>query len=309
MRKFIKITSLVVLAAAIYSFLPVAQLYFTRYEIQNTNGEIAGKLSHNSGDYFEFVVLGDIHAGLISNDSVALKIARHINHEGRFKKVPIDFVAVAGDVTFRGSSWDYRIYNKIRSLIIYPVISAMGNHDDDKGSKAQFEQNVGEREFSFSNRNSYFIVLDNTESSLSAEQFVTLEEKLKSAGDYKHRFIIMHKSPRSLYQQSWYRPELSAWPAPFMALCEKYKVDIVFSGHEHMFKNRVFNGVDYIMSGGGGMITQFPDHDGGYLHYLVVRVYGDYVDYEVRKVFPPLWEFLTYYMWKGIFYFFKDAIF
>ena len=57
------------------------------------------------------------------------------------------------------------------------------------------------------------------------------------------------------------------------------------------------------------MLTQIPESDGGYLHYVVVRVYGDYVDYEVRKVFPPLWEYLTYYMWKELFYFVKDIVY
>jgi hypothetical protein len=69
-----------------------------------------------------------------------------------------------------------------------------------------------------------------------------------------------------------------------------------------------FGGVKYIVTGGGGMITHIPSPDGGYLHYLVVRVNGDYVDYEVRKVFPPLWEFFAYYMWKDLYYLFKDIL-
>ena len=35
------------------------------------------------------------------------------------------------------------------------------------------------------------------------------------------------------------------------------------------------------------IIPWAPTWDGGYLHYLSIRVYGDYLDYEVRKVFPP----------------------
>ena len=93
-----------------------------------------------------------------------------------------------------------------------------------------------------------------------------------------------------------------------MKLCEKYKVDIVFSGHEHMFRELTHGGVRYVTSGGGGMLTHIPSYDGGYLHYVVVRVYGDYVDYEVRKIRPPFWEFLTYYMWKDLFYLVKDTL-
>ncbi len=73
-----------------------------------------------------------------------------------------------------------------------------------------------------------------------------------------------------------------------MKMCEKYKVDIVFTGHEHMFKEATYGGVEYIISGGGGVLTQILNYDGGFLHYIAVRVYGDYADCEVRKIFPSL---------------------
>ena len=119
---------------------------------------------------------------------------------------------------------------------------------------------------------------------------------------YKHRFVILHKAPFSPYQQSWYRPELSEWSYRLMKLCEKYRVDIVFSGHEHMFKDETFGGVKYLISGCGGMLLYLPQSAGGYLHYLVIKVRGDYVSFEVRRIFPPFWEYVTYYLWKEIFY-------
>ncbi|MEI7671567.1 MAG: tripartite tricarboxylate transporter permease, partial [Deltaproteobacteria bacterium] len=73
-----------------------------------------------------------------------------------------------------------------------------------------------------------------------------------------------------------YGPETGIWAYRFMKLCEKYKVDMVFTGHEHMFKKLSHGGVQYITSGGGGMPMQIPTSDGGYHHYLVVRVFGDY---------------------------------
>jgi hypothetical protein len=116
----------------------------------------------------------------------------------------------------------------------------------------------------------------------------------------------MHKPPMSPYQQSWYRPEVVPWSYRFMKLCEKYKVDIVFSGHEHMFREEQLGGVKYITSGGGGGVILHPSGDaGGFFHYLVVRVKGDYVDYEIRKISPPVWEYFAYYLWKDLFYFLK----
>lgn len=305
MKLFIKTIIILILAAAVYSLIPVAVLYLGPNPKPYTNEEAAKSLEGNSGDHFGFIVLGDNHSGLIFNDSSTLKLIRNINREDRFKKLPIDFVAIAGDVTLGGSRRDYNTFNKIRAAVRWPVLAAFGNHDDDKRIIELFKQNVGDLEFSFNDRNSYFIIVDNGAGDMSDEQFAGFEDELAKSLSYRHRFVIAHKPPISPYLQSWYRQELNPWSGRFMKLCEQYKVDIVFCGHEHMFKAETFGGVKYITSGGGGMLTHFPASDGGFLHYLVVRVSGDYIDYEVRKVFPPLWEFLAYYMWKDIFYFLK----
>lgn len=313
MKKAALILIAVVLLLSVNSLAPVISLYLRKDSPQPTNEQIAAKLKANAGEHFGFIVFGDNHAGFLFDDSAFVKLMRLANREDRFRKLPVDFAANLGDVTFYNShEANYRLYNKLRSILKWPVISAMGNHDCQKGGWKHFKKYIGKSEFSFTDRNSYFIVLDNKITELTDEQFSWLEGELVKSAAYKHRFIFMHKPPVSLYQQSWFRPELSGWSYRLMKLCEKHKVDIVFAGHEHMFKKREFGGVRYIISGGGGMLTQIPESDGGFLHYLVVRVNGDYVDYEVRKVFPPVWEFVTYYMWKELFYclkyvFFKDG--
>jgi predicted phosphodiesterase len=316
MKRFLQIAAILIIVLCVNSLLPLARLYIKKDVAQPTNDEAVLKLKDNTGDYFAFIVMGDNHTGFPFDDSATLKMIRLMNREDRFKgKIPVDFVAMLGDITFySGRDSNYRLFNKLRSMIKWPVICAMGNHDYVKGGWKNFKKYLGSKEFSFVDRNSYFIVLDIKIDDMSEKQFAWLEAQLAKGAAYEHRFIFMHKSPLSLYQQSWFRPELSPWSYRFMKLCQKHKVDIVFAGHEHMFRTNVFGGVRYVISGGGGMLTQIPDADGGYLHYLVVRVYGDYVDYEVRKVFPPFWEFVTYYMWKEAFYglkyvFFKDGIF
>ncbi|MFA6321385.1 MAG: metallophosphoesterase [Candidatus Omnitrophota bacterium] len=308
MKKTLKIIAIIMLAVALYSLLPVAVLYIEKDPAPYTNAQAVEKLKNNQGDYFEFIVFSDCHSGFIFNDSAAMKLVRSINREDRFKKVPIDFALVSGDISFRGSEWDYRTYNKIRSSIQMPVVSAIGNHDEDKDDGSLFKKYVGQKDMAFADRNSYFIVIDNQIGTISDEQFAKLEDELKKSSAYAHRFIIMHKAPMSPYFQSWYRPERNPWSYRFMKLCEKYKVDIVFSGHEHMFNEKEFGGVRYIVSAGGGQLPNFPDSDGGFLHYMVIRVNGDYVDYEVRKIFPPVWEFFTFYMWRDALYFFKNVL-
>ena len=308
-HRIIKAFGAALIAAVVISVIPLVSVYFKPDPKIITNKEAVGKLKNNKGNYFEFIIVSDVHSGLFIDDSAALKTVRHINREGRFKKVPVDFVIEPGDLTFRGSKWDYRMYNKIKSAIKYPVISAFGNHDNDNNGGRWFDEYIGDREFAFADRNSYFIILDNSEGGLTDKQFNMFEDELKKGQSYSHRFVVLHKPPRSLYQQSWYRPEFNPWVYKFMKLCEMYKVDMVIAGHEHLFKSQDFGGVKYVMAGSGGIVTQVPSSDGAFLQYLVVRVYHDYVDYEVRKVFPPLWEFLAYYMWKDIFYTLRDIVY
>lgn len=308
-KTIMKVIVALIITAAVYSLLPVIGLYLKKDAPAISNASAIGKLAEKEGNHFAFIFFGDSHSGLIFNDSATLKLVSRMGREDRFKKIQVDFVLSSGDITFRGSAWQYRIFNRIRSLIKWPVICAMGNHDDDKGGEQCFKKYAGASEFAFSDRNSYFIAVDDSGGDISEDGFSRLEAELKKSSACAHRFVILHKSPVSLYHQSWYRPELSMWSYRFMKLCEKYKVDMVLSGHEHIAAAREFGGVKYITSGGGGILTTVPSGDNGVLHYVLVRVYGDYVDYEVRKVAPPFWEFLVYYMWKDAFYLVKDAVF
>jgi predicted phosphodiesterase len=311
MKKFLIIISILILALAVYSIIPVVALYLSGDPVPYSNEQALAKLKNNDGSYFKFIVTSDNHAGMIFNDSAALKEIRSMNREDRFKdKIPVDFVILAGDVTFRGKPWQYRIFNRLRKMIKYPVICAVGNHDDDETHDLTlFKKYIGETDFSFNDRNCYFIFVNNGINDLSNIQFAWIEDELKKSAPYAHRFIVVHKQPLSSYQQTWYRPGLSKWSYRFMKMCEKHKVDMVIGGHEHMFRENIHGGVKYITCGGGGIITWAPWWDGGYLNYVSIRVYGDYVDYEVRKIFPPFWEYITYYLWKDLYYIIKDVIF
>jgi hypothetical protein len=181
-------------------------------------------------------------------------------------------------------------------------VAAIGNHDDRK----LFDEFVGDKQYSFVNRNSYFIVADNEMGTMGDAEFAWLEDELKKSQEYDHRFITLHKPPFDPYQQEWYNMDNTPWAYRFRKLCSKYKVDMVFCGHKHMFKKETFDGVKYIVTGGGGMIIEIPEADGGFLHYIRVMVNNDFVTYEVRKIPPPLWEYVTYYFWRDLVYSARD---
>ncbi|KJJ85979.1 metallophosphoesterase [Candidatus Omnitrophus magneticus] len=297
--KLIKIILFVAIAAIIYSFLPMIKfMTIPAASKEDNNQSNIEKLKNNQGAYFSFIIFGDNHAGFSINDASTIKEIWHMNREDRFRKIPIDFVLSVGDVSLNGARKHFEAFKKLQKLIKYPVIAAIGNHD----SSLLFNEYCGIKEFTFVNRNSFFIVLDNEAGELSEKQFEWFESKLKEGTRYAHIFVILHKPPFDPYQQEWYNMDNSPWAYEFRKLCAEYRVDMVFTGHKHMFKSQKFDGVEYIVTGGGGMITEMPEKDGGYLHYVRVMVNHDYVTYEVRKVTPPLWTQFIYYFWKEAVY-------
>lgn len=308
-NKILKILIIIFIAANLYSLIPIISFYLKRPPaVITTNQEIAENLKVNKDPYFSFIVLSDTGSGLFLNEASTLKLASRINREDRFKKIPIDFVVNVGDVTWRGKESHYKSYLKMKEMIKFPVIDAIGNHDDDfdngpKDASVLFNKYCGKKEFSFTDRNSYFIVLDDRDGDFKEGQFKWLEEELRKAQNYKHVFIFMHKPPFNPYQQAWYRIETNPWSHRFLKLCDRYHVDIVFSGHENISRVVQFSSVKYIVCGGGGTLLVLPAASGGFLNYVAVKVNKDFVDYEIRKVQPPIWEFFVYYMWKELVYF------
>ena len=162
-----------------------------------------------------------------------------MNREDRFRKVPIDFVLSTGDVTLDGARSHFEAYKKMQKLIKWPLITAIGNHDD----RMLFEEYCGSKQFAFRDRNSYFIIVDNEGGS---PDFGWLEEELKKGQEYDHIFVAMHKAPFDPYQQEWYNVDNAPWAYRPRKLCAQYNVDMVFTGHRHMFKDAKFDDVDYV---------------------------------------------------------------
>ena len=64
----------------------------------------------------------------------------------------------------------------------------------------------------------------------------------------------------------------------------KQKVDFVFSGHEHLYLRQVVDGINHVISGGGGAPLYADDKDGGFYHFVLVTVHGDRVIGEVVDI-------------------------
>jgi 3',5'-cyclic AMP phosphodiesterase CpdA len=185
----------------------------------------------------------------------------------------------------------------LRDNVAYP---AVGNHDRQGRARTAdaFRRYFSlpadspdpERYYTFDYGNSRFFVLDSNEGSFAlTDQTAWLERELgRAAADpmVLHRFVVMHHPPFSVSIHGG-QPELREMWTPVF---ERYRVDAVFSGHDHCYSRAAKNGVRYFVSGGGGapLYPRDPrpraqDVDAVVyfertLHYLRVQVVGQFVE-------------------------------
>ncbi len=147
-----------------------------------------------------------------------------------------------------------------------------------------------ERYYAFTYGSARFVILDsNTYSFALTDQTAWIEEQLQAARldeDIEHIFVSMHHPPFSVSLHGGQSELREAWTPLF----EKYQVDAVFSGHDHVYSRAKRNGVNYFVSGGGGAplygrkakpsdvdleATQFFERTN---HHLRVHVVGSHIE-------------------------------
>ncbi|MBV9470900.1 MAG: metallophosphoesterase [Abitibacteriaceae bacterium] len=209
-----------------------------------------------------------------------------------------DFVVTTGDL-INGSATDLALVNKqydevlpIVNSVGVPIYFAAGNHEirSVKANEDLYRQRVYNKlYYSFDYGNSHFIVLDSDivgqEHKITGEQIVAFERDLQAVqGKAKHIFVFLHQQPYpvSLHIGS----SLDTFPAErdrFQSLLEKYHVEYLITGHEHLYDDSVRNGVHEIISGGAGAPLYPSKRGGSFFHYLVITVDGDQTYVNVVK--------------------------
>jgi predicted phosphodiesterase len=81
------------------------------------------------------------------------------------------------------------------------------------------------------------------------EQTKWLEEDLQKAQKAEFRFVVSHHPPFTAVKR---RQDDKHPVKRLVPLFEKYRVQAVFCGHDHNYQHHVYNGVRYIVTGGGG---------------------------------------------------------
>jgi predicted phosphodiesterase len=243
---------------------------------------------------FSFAVVGDSGSGGKGQLAVAALLER----------LRPDLVLHTGDVVYPAGQerhYDRRFFAPYRNLIkTVPLFPVLGNHDVRKGNGAAFLENFHpplgspgstKRYYSFDWGNTHFVALDSElyhgdRGSNPEEQRDFLERDLATTRK-RWKVAFLHRSP---YGSSRHGGDEKV-REDLEPLFVKHGVDLVFSGHDHVYERTVpITGVTYVVSGGGGR-RLYPAGNGELTassvsahHAVVVRVSGSRLLLETLEV-------------------------
>ncbi len=199
------------------------------------------------------------------------------------------FVLHTGDLVTDGakaSYWQTDFFNPAQQLMAETVLFPIqGNHEGNSALYYQyFEPPAGggehdEQWYSFRYGNAKFIGVDTqADFSPGSAQYTWLVNELRdSAGRWL--FVFQHVPAYSSGAHGG-NERVQSYLVP---LYEQYRVAMVFMGHDHIYERSVKDGVQYVVTGGGGAPLYDPGakpnpyqvHAGSRYHYCTVDIDGD----------------------------------
>ncbi|MEK6744901.1 MAG: metallophosphoesterase [Nitrospirota bacterium] len=238
---------------------------------------------------FTFAVIGDNRTG----DDIYRKVIGQV-----LERKPAFIVNTGDQIEKPGNREMWANFWEMSKAVTVPYFFTVGNHDihpEVAGSEETYKEQVNlpgnELYYSFVAGNSLFIVLDSyirgEDKRITGEQYKWLEQVL-AASKQKHKFVFVHhplypepgKGKHHGNSLDRYKEERDRLQALFV----KYKVTMVFLGHEHLYLRKTVDGIPHVIAGGGGAPLYAKDEDGGFHHYVLVTVDGDKVSGEVVDV-------------------------
>jgi PKD repeat protein len=265
------------------------------------------KTAPGEGTPFTFAVYGDNRTPIVGEKSQTVheEIASAI--AGRRP----DFVLNTGDVVTYGKKyeeWNTELFASASEILKdTPYYIAIGNHEEDAHWFYDFFPYPAPGDYySFDYGNAHFTILDtNQDYSPGSAQYNWLEADLASSNATWNIVACHHPFYSS---NDVLQTELRDTISPIL---EKYHVDLVFNGHEHLYersypiKNGAIDfeqGIIYVTTGGGAAeLKQFQTvkkpwyiAEGKVVHhYCLVKVCGGNFEMQVYDVDGNLIDLLT----------------
>lgn len=248
----------------------------------------------NDSNRFQMSVIGDggyytAGQGQTAADILLREQITRINQE------PSELVAYTGDIVENDTPANFQTGLKNMNLFKMPYIVSIGNHEiSGTNSRENYQKAFGEPTYSYQYGNSRMIGIDSANGGITnsdASQWPWLQETLNDTKE-NNIFIFMHVPPDEISASgedfnTGHGFSSSIEAKRFYDLMGAFKQThpekniIVLSGDLHAYQHKTVQGVDYIISGGGGKYTHIPADKGGFYHYLNLIIENNTVRWDV----------------------------
>lgn len=236
-----------------------------------------------SSSPYTFADIGDNRAG----DRIYQKILNMvIRHNPEFIINNGDYLIHPGELR----SWER--FREISKLITVPYYLVAGNHDidDERSQKVWREESHmpgAKTYYSFTRGPDLFVILNSNDPAyyqrIAGEQLEWLKLTLNSQ-KYRHQFVFLHHPFYMWKGAKHYKDAMDRYPLErddLHNLFVERKVDIVFSGHEHLYRRITKDGIDYIISGGAGQPLYEKGTPYSFHNAVIVKVSGPRISVKV----------------------------
>jgi 3',5'-cyclic AMP phosphodiesterase CpdA len=233
-------------------------------------------------DSLKFAVIGDNGTGDTPEYDVGQQMA------AARKTFPFDMVLMLGDNMYgRQDPQDFvtKFERPYSALLQAGVLfyATLGNHDDPNNRFYKPFNMGGERYFTFVKKNVRFFVLDTNQ--LDPKQRAWFDEVLQRSDD-QWRICFFH---HPIYSDAGRHGSDVSLRVVLEPLLIKYGIDVVLSGHDHVYERlKPQKGITYFVSGSGGALRKGDMHPSGLTaayydqdqSFMLVEVAGDDLYFE-----------------------------
>lgn len=182
-----------------------------------------------------------------------------------------DFIFHCGDLTPFGQENQYQAIDTVLAQSVVPVYTTIGNHDIKDGGGQFYQEYFRSSTYSFDLGPAHFAVFNTSSGDVTNQEFIWLEQDLaQTEADF--RFVFTHIPPFDPRTGETHTLFNSTTSSQLMSLFETYDVDVVFTGHIHMYNETIIKGVRYVITGGAGASLYADEDNGGIYHYMNITL-------------------------------------
>ncbi len=232
----------------------------------------AGPASPVASAALNFAVVGDSRDG----DAVFKEVLKDVSKDGS------EFLIHLGDIVPRGTKDDWDNFTNLMQGFPLPFYPLPGNHEISVGKMTDYIKYSGATKnfYSFDRGTVHFTLLDSSVGSLLDPEYDWMDNDLANA-QQPVKMVFVHHPP---FDPANGNHVMYGDVDRFMQIVAARGVKYVFAGHIHCYEQAERDGVQYIITGGGGAPLSCTPDSGGYYHYVDVHVQNDTVSTNIVRV-------------------------